>query len=512
MSIRAVALTAVVISSAVALACGSSSTSPGYATTPAGGNDAGLTVTNNGSDGGSSGHPVSDDAGTGSTGFVEAPHAPFPTIVNLGVPVMATPKIVAITFNSDTNASAIDAFVSTLGSSSWWPVVTKDYGVGAATGSSAAVIATLQPSSTPYTDDPEPPTGSTETWQSFVVSTVTNAANNIPAPDANTIYAFFLPATSAITISSNGTPEGTTCQGVGGYHNSTTANGTTYHYAVIGECANASLGQGSRSFKSELDLITFSASHEILETATDPSISAAGAGFYNDYPQDAKDDLAWNLASDGEVADFCVDQFGFTSPNDTTADGTYTVQRIWSTSAATAGRNPCIPVPAGEIYFNAAPAEGSDALIVTENTATTIEVDAFSDAAKSWELLAVDRAELEGGTVGLTLAFAGGTTETLTSTLAPVAAIPVTNGTKVQLSVTLTAALSADKPYEVAFLISHDGNNLLNATNDHYWPFVVTTSAYSSGLGLQLKTGGVRLDGIQRARLAGELTRLRAAL
>jgi len=54
--------------------------------------------------------------------------------------------------------------------------------------------------------------------------------------------------------------------------------------------------------------------------------------------------------ADGEVADFCVDQFGLTTQHDTATAGTNTVQRIWSVSAATAGTNPCVPIPSGEIY------------------------------------------------------------------------------------------------------------------------------------------------------------------
>ncbi len=397
--------------------------------------------------------------------------------------------------------------------------MTKDYGVGAATGTSVAVTATLQPSTTPYTDDPQPQAGTTLTWPALVVSTITNAANNVPAPDANTLYAFFLPASSAVAISSGGALAGTTCQGVGGYHNSTTANGTTYHYAVVGECANASLeGRAPvRSSRSSSSL-TFSGSHEIIETATDPAISSAGAGFYNDYPEDGKDDAAWNLASDGEVADFPTASISSGSRARTTprSKGAYTVQRIWSTSAASAGRNPCIPVPSGEIYFNAAPAEGSDVLIVTPNTATTIEVDAFSDAAKSWQLIALDGAVAQGQAQELTMSFVGGTTETLSSSIAPVAAIPVSNGTKVQLSVNLTGTLSASKPFAVGFLISHDGASLLNASNDHYWPFVVTTAQYANtpGLGLHPQVGWhpPRRDRARAWRTKSETAASRASL
>lgn len=506
---RALALASLVVAPAVALACGSSSSGSGDVgngtdagnSNPSGGDSGGGNQT---SDGGSTG-----DAGTG--GFTEGAHAPFPTITNHGVAVVATPQIVAITFNGDTNASAISSYVSSLGTSAYWQAVTKDYGVGAATGSAVAVTTTLESS---YTDNPGSTTlddGGTLTWPAFVATTIENAANKIPAPDANTIYVFFVPATTTISLPGPGGVTATTCSDVGGYHSTTTSGGKTILYATVGECSGASFG--NRTFASELDLVTFSSSHEIIEAATDPTATATQtsfvAGWYNDYVHDPVDDYAWNaVGSDGEVADFCVDQFGLTTQHDTATSGTNTVQRIWSTSAATAGQNPCIPVPSGEIYFNASPSEGSDLVIAAaENTATTLNVQAFSDAPKSWTLIAFDASS----TPSLTMSFVGGTTETETGLNLPAEpAIAASNGKAVQLSVTLTAALSTSDPFAAGILISHDGTSLLTATNDHYWPFLVTTQAIAAQIGLGLTAGPVHLGQVQRANILRKVQQLRA--
>ena len=426
--------------------------------------------------------------GGSSGGYSEGSHPSFPTITQHGVNVVATPKVVAITFNGDANAAAIESFVSSFGTTSWWQTVTKDYGVGTATGSSVAVTGTL---ATSYTDDPSGTNadGSTPTFPKFVTQTLSQNAS-IPAPDANTIYAFYMPASSPITLQG-----AQTCQAAGGYHSSTTtSDGKTVLYAVIPECANATLG--SRKFDTETDFLTFASSHEILEAATDPTAAFAQdgtlhAGFYTDLLGNTKDDLAWNVMSDGEVADYCVDQFGFSSYSDTTKAGSFLVQRSWSTSAASAGKNPCVPVPSGEVYFNAGPAEGSDIFIVAENTATDLTIQAFSDGPTSaWSVVALDGAVAQGQAAQLTMSFAGGSMETEPGLkLSALPAASVSNGTSVKLSVTLTATLDVNtNPVAPGILISHDGASLVGAKTDHYWPFLVTTQAIATQLGISLKT------------------------
>ncbi len=479
------------------VACGSSSSPPASSGTgqDAGGGNQGTPDAGGGNQGtpdagGDSGSGGEADSGA-STG-----HAPFPTIVNQGVPAMTSPKIVAVTFSTSTNtpdpnAAAIGSFLTELGTTDYWNTVTKDYGIGAATGSSLASTATLAAT---YTDNPGQ--AAAGTFPVFVASTLSAASMQ---PDANTIYAFFLPSTTAITIGSGDptSPTGTTCTNVGGYHSAAAASGGgNYIYAVIPECNAAAIG--SRKFASELDLITFEASHEILEAATDPTISIGDivpvtvtGGWYNDFAKDLVDDYAWNTFGDGEVADFCVDQFGPAlggTPLDTASAGTNVVQRIWSVSAAKAGHNPCVPIPSGEVYFNAAPAEGSDIVIVNGSSPTTIEVDAFSDAAKSWTLLGVDSAVLEAQPATMTLSFANGSMESIGQGIS-LPSIPATNGAKAQLSVTLLETLSpptntsAGTPFALGFLVSHDGTSLVGAPAIHNWPFLVTTPDIAKSIG-----------------------------
>ncbi|HEY2511248.1 MAG TPA: hypothetical protein VGI39_10340 [Polyangiaceae bacterium] len=477
---------AALIAAPVIIACGSSSSGPGTGDTSGDGGPG--TGNQTGGDSGSTTPPSGGggDSGMPSGSFQEGAHPSFPTITAHGVSTISAPKVVAVTFNGDTNASAVGSFVSSFGTTPWWQAVTKDYSIGAATGSSVAVTATL---ASGYSDDPSGTLadGGTPTFPGFVASTVTTAPG-MPAPDASTIYVFYMPATSPITLQGH-----TTCTETGGYHSSTTSGGKTIVYAVIPECANATLG--SRKFNSETDFLTFASSHEIIEAASDPSasFSAAGAltaGYYNDFIDTPVDDYAWNVLSDGEVADFCVDQFAFTSYSDTAAAGSNVVQRSWSISAATAGKNPCVPVPSGEVYFNAGPAEGSDIFIIpAANMATDLTIQAFSDGPTSaWSVVALDGAVAQGQAAQLTMSFAGGSMESEPGLkLAALPAASVNNGTSVKLSITLTAALDANtNPVAPGILISHDGASLVGAKTDHYWPFLVTTQAIAKQIGLAL--------------------------
>jgi hypothetical protein len=507
--LRTLALTSLALLPPLVFACGSKTTGNSATDDGGSGSSSGTSsgATTSGSSSGTQG------GSSGSNGFAEASHAPFPTVANQGVAAMASPKIVALTFGTDANAAGIASFVGSLGSSAYWSSVTSQYGVGAATGSQMTSSAAIASS---YTDTSgtQAAGSSASTFQTFVSGTL--AAANLP-PDPSTVYAFFLPSSTTIQLQI-GSSAATTCDQVGGYHNAAAASNGSYYYAVIPECAGATLGpvgQG-RLFGSEIDLITFEASHEIIEAVTDPSISQTDAsftaGWYNDFPHSPVDDFAWNEASDGEIADFCVDQFGAfsNSYHDVATAGTSTVQRIWSVSAAAAGQNPCIPVPSGEIYFNAAPKEGTDLLIVTQNEATTMEVDAFSDAAKSWQVYALDGAEIFQGatTANLELSFAGGSTEqTNAGALAYIAA---SNGSKLELSVTLVASLSLpDNPFALGVLISQDGTDIQNAKNDHYWPFIVTTTAIAAQENLGLTTGRVHLGASEWGRVTRAMKALK---
>ncbi|MGB8652678.1 MAG: fibronectin type III domain-containing protein, partial [Mycobacteriales bacterium] len=154
-------------------------------------------------------------------------------------------------------------------------------------------------------------------------------AGHLPAPvlDAgghpNTVYALFFPAGKTICMGSD-------CSGVVfcAYHNTMTATvkgvSRTLLYMVLPDFNNANMinGCGSTSATTAFQVTQSSASHELVETATDPYVGlATGSGA----------PLGWYDDNNGEIADICASQPGDPNGTVTGSDGvTYTVQKEWS--------------------------------------------------------------------------------------------------------------------------------------------------------------------------------------
>jgi len=125
--------------------------------------------------------------------------------------------------------------------------------------------------------------------------------NNIPKPNINTLYFFYVP--KGVSVSAFGD---SSCNGFCGYHDH--IPGTQIYYAVMPypNC-NGCLG----GFKSK-DALTSTSSHELIEAITDP---IPGQGYYDQ--------------NNGEIGDIC-------SWQTKDVDG-YTVQLEWSNK-----QNKCI--------------------------------------------------------------------------------------------------------------------------------------------------------------------------
>jgi hypothetical protein len=163
-----------------------------------------------------------------------------------------------------------------------------------------------------------------------------------------------------------------------------------------------------------IDALTGDASHEYLESATDPEVQTHPA-----YAQLDTKDIFWEFALEGaEIADLCgMLPQAFYKP----AGFAYTVQRAWSNSAALASHDPCQPELPGEVYFNSVAVlplanvriEGAEydtyAVTIPLHTTKTVEVDLYSDGPTSgpWSVQAVDAALLLGLSPNLTVSLNG---------------------------------------------------------------------------------------------------------
>jgi hypothetical protein len=380
----------VCIIGALSAACSSTSRSQSGETIEAGTSDAGVpdSATGDVGDAGS-GQPDGDASSTIPTDL--------PRIVNLGGPIIASPKIVPVFFANDDAAivAELTDFVSKVGPSPYWTSATSEYGVGPA--SALTPVALMAPDNPPAME-------SDSQIAAWLAAKLDANDPELPVADANTIYALFYPAGVTVTTDFFGQPmQG--CTDFYGYHAATQLDASHQNqeavYIVLPRCAS-----GVDSLVG-IDLLTFATSHELVEAATDPltTITPQQPAYISwdaDHPY-------WEDTVGAELADAC---FVLNSTQSVAISGGYSVSRIWSNEAEAAGLDPCVPAPAGEVYFNAIPMFVDSAsfngqtvkgLHVPVGHSGTVELDLFSSGptAGSWTVSAIS----VGGGPGLQFTF-----------------------------------------------------------------------------------------------------------
>ena len=291
----------------------------------------------------------------------EAPHQPAPQVTSEGGDVMTAPKIVPIFFAGDDAVQAqTEGFLTALAGSSYWATISGEYGVGDLT-----IEASVVSSDAPPTTD--------AALGQWLITNADGTHAGWPVPDANTIYAVFLPEGAVLSLDGE-----TSCVQFGGYHSEVTTN-TNFQmvYSLVPRCA------ASTRFPIEFDHLTVATSHEFLEATTDPNPYSAPA-----YNLPDENDVLWYFLPGGELGDMCeYTEKAFSR----ILDGTYMVQRTWSNQAAYIGNDPCVP-GLGIPYVGAAPLLNQDVMIniddqllptdgftVPLGTSAVLEVDLFSD-------------------------------------------------------------------------------------------------------------------------------------
>ena len=376
----------------------------------------------------------------------------FPQVEDNGGGILTAPKIVTVTFDPSLYTNATDpsaetlltdlqTFDDVLTTTSWWSIVTKDYcdtserkqGCIEAGSAGAHVAITTAPvgdgtaSCGPqpcYTDSSQGGTASLQTYLSGLFT-----AGTLPAPDAQTLYVVYLP--KSVTINLDGA---LSCNVFGGYHGSLNVGNLNVPYAIVPLCDPEQTATGVVELTVE-QTATLAASHEIVEATTDPHAaellpgedpnSTENLGWY--LTDEASQ--AWALPAGGEIADLCVDILGL--GQDRWSEGGYTVQRVWSNSSAAQRQDPCVPIPAGEVYFNAGPSTvQSDQLSLAVGAPGSLQIDAFADGtAPAWQVFALD--------IGTDAN--GNPLDILDLTPSEKAPATVTSGSSIALDVTLTS-------------------------------------------------------------------------
>jgi hypothetical protein len=150
---------------------------------------------------------------------------------------------------------------------------------------------------------------------------------------AQTIYALYIPPSTAVTDPGTGT---SFCSlGGFGYHDEVFAGSVGVAFAVTLQCPSVTVAANEET-----------AAHELVEAATDPYVESTDLGYVH---FDA-DHVAWDLYTqfNDELADAC--QNWQDSYEQESGSFPYWVQRSWSNTAAVAGHDPCVPAAAGAYH------------------------------------------------------------------------------------------------------------------------------------------------------------------
>jgi hypothetical protein len=430
--------------------------------------DGGVDGTLPGTDGGGQGADASPDGG-----YACAPHSPIPAIKYWGGPILHTPEVVTITFDSldATTRTELETFDDSIVTSQWWDDTLKGFcdknGKCIQHGTSGGHVILHETPAATYTDSQTP--GNPRSVVDFIQAHIN--AGTFPPPDPEILYTIYFPSSVTLTL------DGAASCGFGGYHfaadftlpsdagageaGAGDAGTTTVRaaYALMPQCDTSSTAADSWRYV---------ASHELIEAATDakslgPDVRNADWGYYMEDP-------AWGILFSGqEVGDLCG---GYPTA---TVNGVQ-VTRGWRHDIGPC-EVPCGPLAPGDTYYGAAPDQQIVTLAIGEEA--VLNVTAFSqDPRADWTVAAVEPGD--SGQFGITgygghLQF---TWEGLPSDGGAAPEATVNNGTQLKLHVKLLSAPPEDQNFPdqtgaryhhaFAYLISK-----VSSTDAHRWPFTV---------------------------------------
>lgn len=295
----------------------------------------------------------------------------LPEITDHGGPVMAHVQLVPIFYSDDPDIATLTSFSQWVVGSQWLKDVGADYGV-----STGSVLQIVQRSDTApaMIDDAD----------IITLLYAGLADGSLPKPAgglADVLYMIHFPATTTVTAGNSAS-----CLDFGGYHASARRSGVELSYAVIAACPGFVPGLSDVENREDV------ASHELIEAATDP-IPDNHPGFQLGDPTSS-----W-FAFGSEVADLCERGDG----QEIWRESGFAAQRVWSTAAATAEHDPCIPGGSAD-YFNLV-AQPPGVLRIAPGAHAPVTLRAWASGAASgtsWQLEA-DGTMTDASTVTLKL-------------------------------------------------------------------------------------------------------------
>lgn len=274
--------------------------------------------------------------------FTPAPHRAAPPLVVEDADVIASPRIVSLVASDDPLGDTLLAFGDDVPASAWWPAVSSEFGVGPLGPSARAVGAPMK---------------GTMTKEELVAY----AEKHGPPPDGNTIYVVYLsPGVDYVN------PKGARncgCSLAAAAH-FRMASGANDSIAWVQRCTGAP------------EQLTVAASHEILESATDPTLKD---GYVAPGGKEPWTRSVWAAINSGsnELADFCE--------GTRVHEGEWEYQRSFSNIAAQTGGDYCAPA-ISEPYYNVT--VDQDWYPVAPGGSVTIDVTGWSTGPREhWFLI-----------------------------------------------------------------------------------------------------------------------------
>jgi hypothetical protein len=269
--------------------------------------------------------------------FTTPPHRVPPPVVVQNPLIIAAPRLVTVMAEGDPLQAPLEAFTDALAESAWWPTVSAEYGVGA-----------VRPGV--HVSGPPMPAGMNGNQMLSYVAAAVKAHGSDAAPDGATVFVLYLAPGTMVVDSENRLNCG--CSELSGVHFAYDTTGD--EIAIIQRCS-----------ASDVDSLTTTASHEILESATNPSNNE---GFIEPRPFPPWSGSTW---AGNELADICV----LTRVH----EGEWEYTRSFSNAAAVQGDDPCVPALT-EPYYNVTAPE--DWYAVPVSGTVTVPLTGWSTAPR----------------------------------------------------------------------------------------------------------------------------------
>jgi hypothetical protein len=275
--------------------------------------------------------------------FRPAPHAPMPRVLRHSGTVLSNVQLVTITFEGYGARDVVERFGDAVVRSDWYATVGAEYGVGL--GSHAA----------PVRLGPPPASLTRDEIEALIKQVIIDRlAPRPPAIGNQLLYMLYVPPSVS---------RGPDLDGIG-YHQMVTLDGVRFPIAVVVDSIGDASGGGAPSL---------TAAHQLINAAANP-YDPPNDGYYADPPMIDP----WSLAR-GDIADLCEGETPI-------IEGALVLPRVYSDTAAIAGKPPCMPMVPGDTW-NDVTAEPSTMQLVPPGGSVQFELTGWStEEVPDWQL------------------------------------------------------------------------------------------------------------------------------